>query len=174
MLGREPAARGQRHRADAHVLAGTTAVGAELEPRRNDHRAILDAHVLLHEHGVGARRHGRAGEDTHRLTRPDRLRRGMSGRDAVDHREARLAGGGEVGVTDGKAVDGGIVERRQVDGGNEIGGEHAAGSFVQIQPLGLAHRRDALREQPLDVIDRKQRPAEREAIVGKLRHHRLP
>jgi hypothetical protein len=98
----------------------------------------------------------------------------VSGRDAVDYREARLARGGKVGVTHGKAIDGGIVERRQVDGGNEIGGKHAAGSFVQIHLLGLAHRRDALGEQPLDVIDRKQRPAEREAIIGKLRHHRLP
>ena len=56
------------HAAFAHVLAGEPPVGAELQPARQHDTIALEFDVLLHEDRVGARRHGRAGENSDGLT----------------------------------------------------------------------------------------------------------
>src|SRR4051812_17771471 len=42
--------------------------------------------------------------------------------------------------------------------------------ILQGQRFGLGNRRDPLVDQPLDIVDREQRSAERKAIVGELSH----
>src|SRR5205085_8146204 len=77
----------------------------------------------------------------------------------------------EIGVADRIAIDGGIIERRQIDRSDDVLGQRAARGSIEAHPLDLGDRLDALEHQPFDILDREQRPAEGEAIVGELRHH---
>ncbi len=153
MLRPEAASGRQRHRAGAHVLAGKPAIGAGREPRRHDHAAVLGPAVLLHEHGVGARGHRRAGEDANGFALARRPRRGVSGGEAIGHEEARLAGRIEIGMADRVTVDGGIVERRQIERSDQVLGRHAAGGMIETHPFDLGDLPHALEHQPLDVLD---------------------
>ena len=119
-------------------------------------------------------RHRRAGEDADRFAGTERAGGGAAGGDAVDDLEPRVARRRQVGMADGKAVDRGIVERRQVDRRDDILRDHAAARGGKRHGLGLGHRRDALGDQPLHLGDRQQRAAERKAIVGELRHQAAP
>ncbi len=174
MLRPEPAARRQRRRACAHVLAGKPAIGAGREPGRHDHAGALGAAILLHEHGVGARGHRGAGEDANGLALARRPRRGAPRGEAVGHDEPRLAGRLEIGVADRVAVDGRIIERRQIERGDDFLGQHATRGMIEAHPFDLSDWAHALEHQPFDVLDQEQRAAEGEAIVGKLRHQPLP
>ena len=115
VLRGEPPAGRQHDRALAHILAGKPAVGASFQPRRHDDVIALGAHVLLHEHRVGAGRHRRAGEDADRLAGADRTRRGAAGGQPSADRKPGFGLGREIAVPHRIAIDGGIVERRQVD-----------------------------------------------------------
>jgi hypothetical protein len=173
VLRLKPAARGQRDRTAPHVLAGKPPVRAALQSRRHDDSRSIAPHVLLHEHGVGALGHRRAGEDTDRLARVDGLRRSAARGQPVDNRERRLVLRANVRVAHRIAIDRRVVERRQVDRRDHACGKHAGARILQRDRLDFGDRRHALIDQPLDVVDREQRPAEREAIVGELGHQAL-
>src|SRR5262249_11795679 len=79
----------------------------------------------------------------------------------------------EIAVPHRVAIHRRIVERRQIERCCDVGGEHPAARGAEADSLGLGHRLHALRDQPLHVGDRHQRPGEREAIVGELRHQAL-
>src|SRR5262249_52121401 len=127
-----------------------------------------------HEHGVGTGRHRSAGENADRLAIGDRLQRRMTGGDAIDHREARLARACEAGVPHPEAVDGGIVERRQGGPRDHVGGEPPPGAPVELTALGLDDGSNPLGKQPFDLLHGKRWAAEGEAVVGELRHQTLP
>src|SRR5207302_1993798 len=79
----------------------------------------------------------------------------------------------EIGVPHRVAVHRGIVEWRQVDWRDDIAREHAPTRILQSDCFGFRHRLHPLGDQPLDVLDREQRAAEREAIVDELGHQAL-
>ena len=95
----------------------------------------------------------------------------MSGGDAIDDGEPRFAFGIEIGGAHRIAVHGGIIERRHVDRGDEVLGQHATHRLAQCHGFAFAHRRDALDDQTLGVGDWQQRTVESEAIVAELRHY---
>ena len=101
------------------------------------------------------------------------VRRGTAGGHALDHREAGLVLGVEIGVAHGVAVDRGIVERRQIDRRDDVARDHAPVRGLERNGFDLRDRRNPLADDALDLVDRKQRAGEREAVVGELRHHRL-
>ena len=84
-----------------------------------------------------------------------------------------VAIGAQIGMAHGIAVDRRIIERRQIDRRLDVGGGDAAARAAQRHPLGLGHRRDALADQPLHVLERQQRTGKRETVVGQLRHQPL-
>ncbi len=100
----------------------------------------------------------------------DRLCRGMPGGDAIDDRETYLAAAAKIVAAHGKTVDRGIIERRNIDGRDDVVGEHAAQSFAQRHRFTPIDRRDALDDQALGLGNRKQRAVESKAIVAQLRH----
>ncbi len=132
------------------------------------------AHVLLHEHGVGAGRHRRAGEDA-RSPRcaPSGAAAALPAVRRPVTREPRFALGIEIAVAHRVAVDRGVVERRQVERRDHVRGQHPSARRREAHRLCFAHRLHALGDHPLHVRDRQQRPREREAVVGELRHQAL-
>ena len=102
-------------------------------PGRQHHGGALHPAVLLHEHGIGPGRHRRAGEYADRRAGAER-RRLPAGGDAVGDRKPRLAVRVEVGVAHRVAVDRRIVERRQAQRRDHVGGEHPARSHGRAEP----------------------------------------
>src|SRR2546423_1851450 len=151
-------------------MAANPTTGTGPDPCRTDPAPPLRPTILLHEHGIGARRHRRAGENANGFALAYRGRCSASCGDAVDHHKARVPARLEVAMADRVAVDGGIIERRQIEWSDEILCQHAAGGQIEAHALDLRYRAHALAHQPLDVLDREQRAAERETIVGELRH----
>src|SRR5580704_12866306 len=100
-----------------------------------------------------------------------RVRGAMSGSDAIDDGEARLAFGIEIGGAHRIAVHGGIIERRHIDRSDDVLGQYATCRLAQCHGLEAAHRRDAFGNQTLGVGDGQQRAVEGEAIVAELRHY---
>ena len=76
----------------------------------------------------------------------------------------------KVGMPHGIAVDRGIIEWRQIDRRGDIARNHPAGGLRERDGFGFRQRLHALRDDPLEIFDRQQRPGKREAIVGQLRH----
>ena len=103
----------------------------------------------------------------------DRVVRGVAGGDPIDDGETLLAIGIEVVAAHRVAVDGGIIERRDIDRGDDVFGEYAAQSFAQRHGFTVLDRRDPLGNQALGLGDRKQRTVEGEAIVAELRHYTI-
>ena len=95
--------------------------------------------------------------------------RGAPGGEPVGNPQRRLALA-EIGVPHRVAIHRRIIERRQVDRRDDIGGKHAPARVLECNALGFGNRRHALVDQPLDIIDREQRAAESEAVVGELGH----
>ena len=174
VLHGEPPSRRQGDRPRPHVLAGMPAIGAAFQSRRHDDAIAFDAAVFLHEHGVGTRRHRRAGKDADRLPGFDCVVRGVAGGNPIDDGETLLAVGIEVVAAHRVAVDGGIIERRDIDRGDNVFSEYAAQNFAQRHGFAVLDRRDPLGNQALGLGDRKQRTVEGEAIVAELRHHAFP
>ena len=107
------------------VLAREPPVGAGLQARGQHDAVALEARVLLHEHRVEPGRHGRSGEDAHRVARRrtgEGSRRPPRGRPA----EERSRPGGEIGGPHRVAVHRRIVEGRQVDGRQDALRQHAS------------------------------------------------
>ena len=96
--------------------------------------------------------------------------RGAPGGEPVGDPQRRFALRADIGVPHRVAIHRGVVERRQVDRRDDIGGKHAAARVLERHRLGLRDRRHALIDQPLDILDREQRAAEGEAVVGELGH----
>ncbi len=134
MLHREPPPGRQRDGAGAHILAGEPAIGAALQAGRHDDAIAFDAAIFLHEHGIGAGRHRRAGENADRFAGLDRMARGVAGGDPIDDGEPLLAVGIEIAAAHRITVDRGIIERRHVDGSNDVFGKHAAASLHATSP----------------------------------------
>ena len=95
----------------------------------------------------------------------------MPGGDAIDDGESRFTIGIEIGGAYRVAVDGGIIERRHIDRGDDVLGQHATHRFPQCHDFAFAHRSDAFDNQTLGVGDRQQRAVEGEAVVAELRHY---
>ena len=166
MLHGKPPAGGQRNRPCPQIFAGKPPIGAALQAWRHDDAAAVDAAILLHEYGIGARRHRRAGKDADRLAGLTRMRRGMTGGDAIDDGEALVALGRKIVAAHRVTVDGGIIERRHIDRRDDIFGEHAAQRFAQRHGLAAVDRRHPLGNQALGFSNRKQRAVKGEAIVA--------
>jgi len=98
----------------------------------------------------------------------------VPGGDAVDNSEARFAFGIEIGGAHRITVHGGIIERRHVDGGDNVLGQHATHGLAQCHAFAFSDRRDAFDNQTLGVGDWQQRTVESEAIVAELRHYASP
>jgi hypothetical protein len=81
--------------------------------------------------------------------------------------------GVEIAVPHRIAIDGRIVERRQIERRDDIAGEHATARRRERHAFALAHRLHALGDHPFHVGDRQQRAGEGKAVVGELRHHAL-
>jgi hypothetical protein len=135
--------------APAHVIA----LGGDR--LRQLHDVAVARGLLLHDDGVGAGRNGRAGHDAVGLAGGQRSRRHVAGGDVADDAQPRAAG-----AVDGAqriAVHGRVVVRRDVAGGDDVLGQHAAERVGQHHPLGAErpHRRQRQRlrffdaEQPL-------------------------
>ncbi len=77
--------------------------------------------------------------------------------------EFGIAGGIEIGIADGVAVNRGIIERRQVDRRLQVDGGDAAARAAQRHAFGFCDRHDTLGDQPLHLAERQQRPGNREA-----------
>ena len=74
----------------------------------------------------------------------------------------------------GVAVDGGIVERRQIDRRDDFARDHAPAGGIERHGLDFLDRRDPFADNALDLSDRQQRTRECEAVVAELRHRRYP
>ncbi len=110
-----PAGR-QRLAAVGEIFAARTKIGAFREPRRQQHPAIVQKlAVFLHEDRVETVGHLRAGEDAQGAALGHRAIERMAGGDAADDRKFRFAAVGKIAPAHGIAVDGGIVEERQID-----------------------------------------------------------
>ena len=76
--------------------------------------------------------------------------------------ETLVAVGREIVAAHRVAVDGGIIERRNIDRRNDIFGEHAAQSLAQRHGLAAFDRRDPLRQsgarlRQWEAADRQRR-----------------
>ena len=98
---------------------------------------------------------------------------GAAGGQPSADREPGLGFGREIAVPHRIAIDGRIVERRQIDRRDDVAGEHAPARRRERHAFGLGHRLHALGDHPLHVGDRQQRAGEGKAVVGELRHHAL-
>ena len=78
--------------------------------------------------------------------------------------------GCKVSMPHGIAVDRGIIEWRQIDRRGDIARNHPAGGLRERDGFDFRQRLHALRDDPLEVFHRQQRPGKCEAIVGQLRH----
>ena len=84
-----------------------------------------DLHAFLHDDGVGIHGYGRTGHDALGVAGGQGGRR-ITGQGAASHGQVRGDVGGKVGRTHGIAVHGGAVVRRQIQGGDQVGGQYPA------------------------------------------------
>ncbi len=139
--------------ADTHVVAfAPDRITGRHRPREPNGVVADPFGVLDHDHGVGTGRHRRSGHDPDRLTRPDRHGRSDTGGEFTDHTQFHRNVGDVVGPH-GVAVDGGVVERWHVLGGNDCGGEHEADGRSAID-LDGAEWWTGLEHERLGVLQR--------------------
>ena len=176
VLRLQPAARRQRDRARArHPRRRAGGWRRASGPAARSRPSPSSAHVLLHEHGVGAVRHRRAGEDADRLARADRAAppRGRRSGDRRSRASSRLRAEIARGAPRSRrppncrTAAGRSARRRRAASTRP---RASCSATVSVSATGVTRSRD----QPLDVVDRQQRPAEREAVVGELGHQRAP
>jgi hypothetical protein len=115
------------------------------------HGVVTVDNILDGNDGVGARRHGRAGRDSHRLAATESTRRGPTGRDPKHDRQFAR----RVLRAHGEAVHRRAVERRQVDRRDRGLGQHAPPSLVQRDALG-GERAHPLEHEPQRLLHREQ------------------
>jgi hypothetical protein len=98
--------------------------------------------VFHHHHGVGAARHHASGRNGDRLACPDNSCWHHAGVDFLgsesDRPRAFLGRAERVLRDDREAVDIGAIERRDVNGGEDVGGEDAPERRVDGNPLDAA------------------------------------
>ncbi len=136
------------------------------------HAALpIEAHVLLHEDGVRAGGDGGAGENAPGGPPRERLGCRRPGREAPRHRQARSPV--QIREAHRVPVHGRVVERRQVEGGDHVCGEHAAIGGLQPDLLDLGNAACVGRDKGECRVDRQELAAEGEAVVGELRHRPL-
>ncbi len=170
VLHAKPPARGQCEHPGFHIFTGEPAIGAVLQAGRHQHVVAIDATILLHEDSIGAFRHRRAGEDANGLARFYSAAGCMARGDAIDDGQARVCIRRQTVGANGVTIDGRIIEWRNIDGRNDVTGEHAALRLTEVNTLPPVDRDDPFGNETLGVINRKQRTVEGEAIVGELRH----
>src|ERR1043165_510385 len=93
---------------------------------------------------------------------------------AIHNSQRRLAFSAEISMAHRVAIHRRVVERWQVNRRDDVGRKHAPARSLHCNRLGLRDRYHALVDQPFDVLDRKERPAERKAIVSELGHQACP
>src|SRR6476646_1929283 len=71
------------------------------------------------------------------------------------------------------AIDCRIVERRQGDRRLQFSGDNAAAGTMERHAFDLGHRRDALVDELLHIVESQQRSRKCKTVVGKLRHRQL-
>jgi hypothetical protein len=169
MLRRQASTCRDRGLAAGQVLAGEAAVGAALQPARQDHPALLEPHVLLHENRVKPRRHGRAREDAYCGARLWHLGEAARGGPS-DNGQRRIDGLPQVGEAHRETVDGRVVEGRQIQRGRHVLCEHTAIGCADRQDFRAGDGRQPLADERPRRIDRHEFAAEGEAIVGELGH----
>src|SRR5579875_894342 len=157
----------------ARIFSREPSVGATLEPGRNDHHVAFARDVFLHEYGVGASRHGCAGKDANRFARLDGQRPFRSRCHAAANGQTRGAVGTQIRKANGVAVDGGVVERRQIDRRTEIVDQGAPVCLGKRYTLDPRDRYDAFTDQAFHLVEPQQRTGKRKTIVGKLSHQTL-
>ena len=146
----------KRHLARAHVLAGAAPVRAALHAGRDDHDVAVQLDVLLHQRGVGACGHGRAGQHPERRARRETAREGMAGGGAPGPElEAGRPVGREIGMGEGEAVDGDVVEAGHVARAHQRFGENAAVRLGERNALAVHDRADP-RLQQLERLGRRE------------------
>jgi hypothetical protein len=154
-------ARAQDHVAEPHVLAAAPHV-LTLRDRALDGGRAAGASVefellgdLDHDDRIGALGHRRAGHDARRLAGPHCDGRVDARRDVLDHAEDRrrsLGGTRHVLGSHRVPVHRGVVERRDVDVGDDVRGQHAAERLERADALG-GKRRDAREYVLLGFLD---------------------
>ena len=121
--GIQPHARVEQPGAGFEVLSGGTDV-ARFGDGRNDHHFTVARGVFLNHHRVGAGRHGRAGENPHRLAGTQIARKTVSRRAFADD----LARSGAIGGPHGPAVHRRGGERGLIAGRADVFAEKMAQS----------------------------------------------
>ena len=123
----------------------------------------IDPHVLLREHGVGIGRQRRARQDLPGGARRDGGSGVLPSRDAAgDARASRRSI--RVGRAHGVSVDGGIVERQQVDW-DDVLGPDAADVGVQCHGLHGSHGPHVGGDHAQRLDQRQERAAECETPI---------
>ncbi len=153
------------------VLAGRPHIGAALEARWKHHAALfVEPHVLLHEHRIALGRHRRTGEDADGLAGLYRF----AGRHPRLHPrgddKGALIVGREILSAHRVSVDRRVGERRQVQGRHEVLRQHPPVGIGQGRQLDSLHRAQLGDDQGDGFVHRPHGAAEREAVIGKLRH----
>jgi hypothetical protein len=138
----------------------------------HSHTAAFDRYIFLHENRVSALGHHRAGENANSLAGFHGGICTRAGRKSARNRQCRIAVRTQVRVSHRISIDGGIVERRQIDWCFHIVGHNATASAMQRHTLSLGDRRDPFCNQPLHIIEPQERTRESKAVVGKLRHQK--
>ena len=128
----EPLARPQQHLALAKVEPRRADEGARLHRGRDRDRVALRLRVLLDDDRVGAGRHRRAGEDAHRLARPE----GEAGAASGDALAGDAQAARRVLAAHRPAVHGGSRKGRLRAERGEVGGERATGALGERDLLG--------------------------------------
>ena len=171
MLRFQHGAGGQNDAAGRNVLARETAIGAELQPFRHRYAVAFDSHVLLHENSVCALWHCRTGEDANGFARPERQTFLRAGRETAGNQKRCIPVRPQIRMPHRIAIDGGIVERRQIDRGFYIVSYDATARTMQRHAFDFRNRCDPLADEPLHIVEPQQRTGKGEAVVGELRHY---
>ena len=173
LLGAKAPPGAQDGRSGANVLARPAAIGAALDGAIQNYVIAVGPTVFNHEHGIGTGGEGTTGKDLQRLARPRGAPEGMAGGDARRNGKAGLAGGLQVVVEDGIAVDGGVVVARYVAGRDDIFGQNAAQGLAQGDVFAARRRRHPIGQQGQGAVDRHPLAVGREGV--RFRHcPRLP
>ncbi len=151
--------------------AGRT-LAPRFKPGRQQRPArVVQTDVLLHEHRVRALGHRRAGEDANGFVGRDGRPRGGTARlQPTRNAEGSCFTARQVLPAHGIAVDRRVRERRQLQRGDQIVGQHATIGFGERHGLHFVDGAETRNDCGDRILDGQDLRAGREAVLRELCH----